>query len=71
MPRATAAIAYQLLSQIQTYIIEDNHQHPQALMSVAAGVGCTDTEPNIESLIKLTDLDMYEQKNLYYQNYRS
>ena len=40
-------------------------------MSVAAGVGCTDTEPNIESLIKLTDLDMYEQKNLYYQNYRS
>lgn len=71
MPRATAAIAYQLLSQIQTYIIEDNHQHPHALMSVAAGVGCTDTEPNIESLIKLTDLDMYEQKNLYYQNYRS
>lgn len=71
MPSATEAMAYQLLSQIQADIIKDNIEHPHSLISVAYGVGCTDTEPNIETLIKMTDLDMYEQKNLYYQNYRS
>lgn len=71
MPQTTKIMAYHLLEQIQNYICDENHQHQHAIISVAAGVGCTDTEPNIENLIRLTDLDMYEQKNQYYQNCRS
>lgn len=71
MPQATASMAYQLFEKIQDYINEDNRLHEHTIISVAAGIGCTDAEPNIENLVRMTDLDMYEQKNQYYQNYRS
>ena len=71
MPQATETMAYQLLEKIQHYIHEENTQHEHAIISVAVGIGCTDSEPNIENLVRLTDLNMYEQKNRYYQNYRS
>lgn len=71
MPHATETMAYKLLEKIQNYIVQENQNSDQLSINIAAGVGCTDTEPNIENLIRLTDLDMYEQKNQYYQNYRS
>ena len=71
MPQATASMAYQLFEKIQDYINEDNRLLEHTIISVAAGIGCTDAEPNIENLVRMTDLDMYEQKNQYYQNYRS
>lgn len=71
MPHATATLAYQLLEQIQSYIHQENQMPNRTIIQVSAGVGCTDSEPDLENLIRLTDLEMYEQKNQYYQNFHS
>lgn len=66
MPNAGQNSVQRMLKRLNDYILQDNQQHNDLRLSVAAGYSTTQQNERLENSIKRADRMMYQSKHKYY-----